>query len=390
MSGLGIIGDPWDLATALNASEIETTFKTGRTLYLRAGTYSGEFTHFLDGASGRSIVVRPYPAEAAKVDGSIICQGTYTTFRDLEIFYTGWTARENADENSPNDIAAYGDLNFRAPYSKFINCIIHDMTSPYIGQEAVGAEFYGCVLYHNGWLAPIRGHGHGLYVQNSEATQMLIKDCILHNCFGWGLHAYAGNGALLLKNIVMEGNTCFQSGSLSGTARPDILLGGDSGQSTGCSIKSNMTYGGSVGVSFYEAGAALQDFTNNYCPNDKNQAWGGYTAVNESGNYWGSAIGNEVFLRANTYDANRANLTIYNQAAANTIDVDVSSVFGSSGTVKAYNVQDYFTDIQTLTITAGVITVNMQAANRTVATPVGWVAPAKTFPQFGAFVLVKQ
>jgi hypothetical protein len=65
-------------------------------------------------------------------------------------------------------------------------------------------------------------------------------------------------------------------------------------------------------------------------------------------------------------------------------------LFGASGTVKAYNVQDYFTDIQTLTITAGVITVNMQAANRTVATPVLWTAPAKTFPQFGAFILVKQ
>jgi hypothetical protein len=43
-----------------------------------------------------------------------------------------------------------------------------------------------------------------------------------------------------------------------------------------------------------------------------------------------------------------------------------------------------------LTITAGVITVNMQAANRSVATPVGWTAPAKVFPQFGSFVLVKQ
>jgi alkylation response protein AidB-like acyl-CoA dehydrogenase len=83
-------------------------------------------------------------------------------------------------------------------------------------------------------------------------------------------------------------------------------------------------------------------------------------------------------------------LTVYNQAQANTVNVDVSSVFGASGTVKAYNAQDYFSDVQTLTITAGVITVNMQAANRTVATPDGWVAPAKTFPDFGAFVLIKQ
>jgi hypothetical protein len=94
-------------------------------------------------------------------------------------------------------------------------------------------------------------------------------------------------------------------------------------------------------------------------------------------------------LRGNEHDTNRANLVIYNQAEADTIDVDVSAIFGQSGTVQARNVQDYFVDIQTLTITAGVITVNMQAANRTVATPVQWTAPATTFPLFGCLVLTK-
>jgi hypothetical protein len=55
--------------------------------------------------------------------------------------------------------------------------------------------------------------------------------------------------------------------------------------------------------------------------------------------------------------------------------------------VQARNVQDYFSDIQMVTVTVGKITVNMQAVNRTVATPVGWAAPATTFPKFGAFVL---
>jgi hypothetical protein len=379
--GNGSQNRPFDFGTALSWD----SYGAFPVVKMMAGTYSGAFTNSL-----AEVVTFQPDTTTPKIDGELIVNGSDVIFKGLEIYYTGWTDRENTDENSADDIATLGDLNVRAPRVKFINCIIHDLKLPYIGQEAVGAEFYGCVLYHNGWLAPLRGHGHGLYLQNSEATQMKVRDCIIHDCFGWGLHAYAGNGATLLKNIVMEGNTCLRSGSLSGTARPDILLGGDSGQSTGCSIKSNMTYGGSVGVSFYEAGAALQDFTNNYCPNDKNQAWGGYTAVNESGNYWGSAIGNEVFLRANDYDSNRANLTIYNQAAANTVNVDVSSVFGASGTVKAYNVQDYFTDIQTLTISSGSITVNMQAVNRTVATPDSWDAPATTFPAFGCFVLIKQ
>jgi hypothetical protein len=388
MSGTGIIGDPWDLTTALNAAEIETTFKINRTLYLRAGTYSGNFTNYLDGAENRPIIIRPYQNEHVIIDGTLAVQGNYVIFRDLEIFYSGWTSRENTNENSPDDIATLGDSNFRAPNSKFINCVIHNMTGPYMGLEAVGGEFYGCVLYHNGWLAPLRGHGHGLYVQNSTG-QMEVRDCILFDNFGWGLHAYAGQGTRIY-NILMEGNTSFKAGSLSGTGRPNFLLGAESAVSEGCTIKNNMSYGGSVGLSFYRAGANLLELSGNYMPDGKSQDWGGYTADVESNNYWGTAIGNQTFLRGNEYDANRANLTIYNEAQSNTINVNVSSLFGASGTVKAYNVQDYFTDIQTLTITAGVITVNMQAANRTVATPVLWTAPAKTFPQFGAFILVKQ
>jgi hypothetical protein len=388
MSGNGSITSPWDLTTAITSVDVENNGNITRTLWLRGGTYSGDFNNLLDGVSDRRIIIRPYQNETVIIDGDLVVDGSYITFMNLIIRNSSWTGRESLEEETPSDLPT-AECNIRAVGVKFINCIIHDMLSLYIGQEAETAEFYGCLSYHHGWLAPIRGHGHAVYVQNSAVTQMLVKDCIFHDCFGWGPHAYAGLGTLL-KNIVIEGNASFKSGSLSGTARPDILLGADSGQSTGCSIKSNMTYGGSVGVYFYEAGAALEDFTDNYCPNNKGQAWGGYTAVTESGNYWGPAVGNQVFLRPNDYDPNRANLIVYNQAEANAINKDVSSIFGASGTVKAYNAQDPFTDIQTLDISSGVITVNMQAANRTVATPHSWVAPAKSFPQFGAFILVKQ
>jgi len=48
-------------------------------------------------------------------------------------------------------------------------------------------------------------------------------------------------------------------------------------------------------------------------------------------------------------------------------------------------VQDYFNDIQVLPIKGGVVGIDM--VHRTVSSPVGWNAPASTFPQFGAFVL---
>jgi hypothetical protein len=47
-------------------------------------------------------------------------------------------------------------------------------------------------------------------------------------------------------------------------------------------------------------------------------------------------------------------------------------------------------DVQELTVAGdGTITVDMQAANRSVATPIAWDAPATTFPEFGCFVLQK-
>jgi len=275
-------------------------------------------------------------------------------------------------------------MNINTPNIKYINDIFHDLPSLGLWTPATGAEMNGCLMYHNGWSAPDRGHGHGIYIQNDTPAK-LIKDCIIFNNFGWGIHAYTEGGKI--DNLIFDGCVCFGAGSLYGATYNNILVGGLQ-IAHNITVKNCMTYGaGGVNIG-YSAGADNVVLENNYFP-------GGITKVNctnliESGNYYGAAIGNQIFLRANDYDPNRANLTIYNQAEENTIDVDVSAVFGQTGTIKAHNVQDYFVDIQTLTITAGIITVDMQAANRTVATPVGWTAPVTTFPQFGAFVLEKQ
>lgn len=95
-----------------------------------------------------------------------------------------------------------------------------------------------------------------------------------------------------------------------------------------------------------------------------------------------------VYLFGNVYDINRAQLAIINkQALADNVAVDVSSLFNDGDTITARNVQDYWGDTQSLVVSGGNITVNMQAVNRTVATPQGWTPPASTFPTFGCFVL---
>jgi hypothetical protein len=176
---------------------------------------------------------------------------------------------------------------------------------------------------------------------------------------------------------------------IRGDTYPNFLLGADSGQADVSSFVANMSYGAD-GLQFYGDGAINVTLADNYMPDGKT---GTYSAISESSNYWGAAIGNQVFVRPNSYQSDRANVTIYNQAEADTVSVDLSAVIGLQvgDSVSVRNVQNYFVDIQTLTLDMNKkITVNMQAANRTVSTPVQWTLPATTFPKFGCFVLEKQ
>jgi hypothetical protein len=383
-AGYGTLTNPMEITTALAWENIEP----GHNVYVLPGVYTGDFVSLLAGTAEQPITIRSYNSGRSILGGAFVVNGSDVIIRDMEICYSGWATRESAQAGgTPTDIPYTKTLTINAPRVKFINCIIHDLAGLGLWAVATAAEFYGNVIYGLGWLGTDRGHGHSLYTQNNAGTTKTIKHNIMLNSFGWGVHAYSSNGNGVQDLDIIE-NTCFNAGALTVTPKPNILVGPDSGTSgANINLTGNMTYNGSYGIQFFGGGATGVTLVNNYCPDTID---GTYTATSESGNYESAAVGNQVFLHANTYDANRANLTIYNQAAANTVQVDVSALFGVSGTVKAYNVQDYFTDIQTLTITAGVITVNMQAANRSVAAPVGWDAPAKTFPSFGAFVLIKQ
>jgi len=106
---------------------------------------------------------------------------------------------------------------------------------------------------------------------------------------------------------------------------------------------------------------------------------------------WGSAS-DACFVRPNDYDTERANVTIYNWSGADTVVVDLSAVTGlSSGDiVRVHNCQDYFSDVQILTLDADKkISVDMKASTRTIAAPTLWTAPVSCFPVFGCFIVKK-
>lgn len=391
MSGYGLIENPWDLATAIRAG----LTRPGSLFYLRGGTYTGDFVATAEGSQTRPITFRAYPGERPIIDGRFEITGAYTYWHDIEFTYSAWTNRSTEIEGSgPADIPYTKVVEFHAPNSKLINCIIHDMAGgPYFGQAAIGSEIYGCLIYNNGWSGPDRGHGHSFYTQNRTGIKH-IRDCIAFNSFSTGLKIYTVNEYAQGYNIA--GNTIFNSSVLwdgdDYGMNYWVQHGNDEEVGTGYTFDNNMSYhaletGDPVTIGLYDYAYGVR-LRNNYFPEGiiKN-----CEILEETGNTYG-VIGNTYFMRQNEYNVNRANLTIYNEAQADSVTVDVSSVFDPGDVLTVRNVQDYWVDTQELTVSeAGTIAVDMRAVSHTVARPVGTedYTPATTFPKFGAFVAEK-
>jgi hypothetical protein len=393
--GSGTQLDPWTMAEAMNSPLINP----GDTVVLLEGTYSGDVTCNLAGNSSYPVTIQAETGKRVTIIGTFTFSGNYVHLKGVEV---GWTGADRATIPQAADrvkIAGTGN--------KVINCVIHDGDAGVSGGNAsADCEIYGNLIFYNG--DGESNLGHGMYVNhNPTNSRFYIRNNFVFNNSGLGIQIY---GSQSINNFTVENNTAFENGEIVGTPQRNILVGGTNGAINPI-VRYNRVWHSTnqegLGVGYGTGNTVTgADVENNFCVGTfrlvgavsptvlNNIVYGSAEQFNTASyptNTWDTYANrvDAVFLEANTYDANRAHLTIFNATEANAVDVDVSAVFGASGTVKAYNVQDYFTDIQTLTISSGVITVNMQATNRSVATPVGWTAPAKVFPQFGSFVLVK-
>jgi hypothetical protein len=216
----GAIADPWDLATALNQP---AAVKPGATIWMRGGIYHGSFTSKLAGTATSPITVRQYPGERATIDsgtsgalGALTVLGSNTRYWGFEVM----SSNPNRYYGQPGSLnppdRADGVAVYNGPGNVFINMIVHD-TSQGFGwwTSALSGEVYGCLIYYNGWNAPDRGHGHGIYVQNEAPNLKLIQDNIQFYGFGMGFHAY-GSGQAHVQNIHQDGNVSYNSGYLAG------------------------------------------------------------------------------------------------------------------------------------------------------------------------------
>jgi hypothetical protein len=425
-SGNGSQTSPWDLQTALNQP---SSVKAGDTIWVHGGTHRigglpAKFTSKLTGTASSPIIVRAYPDERATVDGNLgIYSGGYVTFWGLEI--TDSLSNRTTTQSGPwptdwqlpdgtGNVVDYcvSGADVRVPGAKLINCIIHDNIGGGIGTtvDAVGSEIYGCLSYYNGWQGSDQGHGHGLYLQNSNPNPIQIIDSMLFANYALGAQA-TGSTTGLADYVVFEGNAIFENSVLATSAQMNFLIGTYVGAEQGAILRSNTVYdlpGKATTIDSYlgySGGTVDAVFQDNYFATavmlgtasgltmTGNQFLGntfGFSSSTYPSNTYGNqpTSGTKVIVRPNQYESGRANLIIYNWGQANTVTVDISSIGLSSGdTYELHNAQDFYGDILTGTYTGGAIAVPM--TGHTVAAPTSHAAPASTFPKFGAFVLVR-
>lgn len=259
-SGDGSREHPWDLGSALSGRKMPA----GSTIWLRGGTYVGVFKSTLDGTEQAPITVRSYAGERAIISdnreragaGTINVMGSWTIYRDIEVTNSA-TGRGASRQFRPMGFEVTG------PHNKFINLVIHD-TGHGMGvwKEAVDAEIYGNVIFNCGTQNELvdQGHGHGVYSQNNEGTKS-IRDNVIFNQFGWGIHVWPGPGDV--RGYDIEGNVLFNNGILSSPAHFDdnLLISSHAPyRAERIRIVNNYTYDfprSAPGAKFYDAGVCL-------------------------------------------------------------------------------------------------------------------------------------
>ncbi len=279
-----------------------------------------------------------------------------------------------------------------------INMIVHDTSQGVSAAEAAtDGRIYGCLFYYNGYQAPDRGHGHGIYAQNLGSTSKPIYDNIIFQQFGWGIHAYAEGGHL--DNFDFQGNISFNNGGLSGSWHANILLGGTQHKATSPKLISNYTYNTDHDelqrprlrrraaprprspTTTSPAQTALDDQQLQLDDDHRQHVLRHHLGVLAIGlpeqhllRLRRRPTGVKVFVRPNAYEAKRAHIVVYNWDLQNTVAVNVSGILSPGDGFEVRNAADFFgAPVLTGTYSGGSITLPMNGLS--VATPIGVVAP---------------
>lgn len=442
MSGL-TIDNPITLKKALMSSRVIP----GDIIALLPGVYRGDFISSLSGSISEPIIIRPYSGNVT-IDGSInFASSRNIVLSGIEFTRTNWVSRVF---NTWQDIPA--NLNITtASNIKVRNCIIHDGSQCVVAYGGGMVELYGCLLYNGG---ENNSEGHTIYTHNHSGVHTDIENNIFLASMNYGFHAHSsgrnnidnyhlknnifgknngkntfgndsGDPSITVKRINFEANenmgTFWWFNRWSTPLGEDITItnnyfDGSNILEPGCfkikmmqtitmngntmvypdtpiiSIKNpGVPYAYSIDKNTYY-GAGGKDF---YLYNDvvvPGLSFSEWQALGYDANstYTTDSPPHRVRVIPNKYDANLCHVAIYNYSMADSVTVDVSAVYSPDEVVKAHQSQDYFNDIQILTVSpTGTIAVDMRAASHSVAVPIGasvGIDPMMC-PKYGAFVI---
>lgn len=387
---------------------------------------------------------------------TIAVYGAYTWFRDFEIASLSTEARFSPDDSSfPLSITRSDGPNVYGVGIKLINLVIHDLTAG-ISAWGQGGDFeaYGNVVFNNGWQGTPHPHGHNVYTQNyARSGPKFYTDNIFLNAYQNNLQAY-GSSAAEIAHMRINQNTFLNSEIIIGGRTNAQLLDNQFSQnllfrvtpqlqySPGPFYKDIIANGNYLVDGRIAAGSwQMATITNNktivttlaspadWMPQNKGDAappwnWNNNTYIvkNSTPNSQIFAVEGEGFfpfakwqirtkfdlnstlsavmptvnfvtLKANQYDANRAQVIIYNWENLNSVVVPTSTLGWKAGdSLEIHSTEDYLKDVQVVAYNGNSITFDMQPASHSIAVPLGATAilGPDSFPKFGAFVVIKR
>lgn len=231
------IDAPCTLQSVMAANSVAA----GETVYLLPGIYKGDFWSLVSGTQAQPITFRSVPGTKVVIDGSLRIDGSDTTWRGMEITYTGWTSRTLAISGSNPPGISQSGLTIYGARTRIERCYIHD-TAFAIGywSTATDSVIDGCLIANNGWIGPDRTHGHAIYAQNAIGTKTIRNTIILRQYADRGLNIY-GSSAASLTGFDIISNT---------VTAIDSLIGGGS-PSSRIHIAGNIFRGGIVDVGYW-------------------------------------------------------------------------------------------------------------------------------------------
>jgi hypothetical protein len=446
--GTGSLSDPWQLQEALNAPAVISNPLDTVWIWIAGGTYTNaydaqtSFSCHTNGSAGAPIIFRNYNHERVIIDGQLpitmrfgLGNCSYTWIWGLEFTNSSTVDRDHPLSNRP------GGIECTAGNMRFINLIIHDMGSGLdLWKTAKNTEAYGCIIYNIGnnlnnggnW----EGHGHGMYLQNDTVGVKNIHNNIIFNTFGYGMKVWQTTTTSALGNFSIERNIIFNGGAasenLGGVGNNSrthnffVISNGINNPVINTVIKHNYTFSGNntprppvnaFGLNYgvknmvldsnyitcqtrlgfnntpiFEASVKGNKIIAGIPPEYGYYLWG-FLATDYPENTYAASEpdnGHEYFVLRNEYEPDRSHLVIYNWGSAATVQIDLAqSGLKVGDRYELINVMDYFTDIDTGTVSSsGVITVPM--TGHTFSPVIGSNKPSVSqFPKFGVFVIRK-